>query len=168
MKFTTEDMNDIKWISNPDDYAAGDTIRKIMDAGKWEEFLKLHQDEETGEVDCDALYDYLRHESDEALADVGLHDAEATATVAEVVAKWEEENPHKPVQRNERGEAEVSIYGNDLYLTTLEDGEEDEVCLDADEVLELTRDKHHGNANAGEWDCEDTDSAEFEMWHERH
>ena len=30
MKFTTEDMNDIAWIRNPDDYEAGETIRRIM------------------------------------------------------------------------------------------------------------------------------------------
>ncbi len=163
MKFTTEDMNDIAWIRNPDDYEAGETIRRIMDEGKWDEFLEIHQDDE-GAVDCDSLYDYLRHESGEALQDVGLHDNEATATVAEVVEAWEEENAPAKVKR-ENGRPCVSITCGDLDMETIdEDGEESSESLYPDDIVELMRDKHHGNANTGEWDCEDADSAQFEMW----
>lgn len=163
MKFTTEDMNDIAWIRNPDDYEAGETIRRIMDEGKWDEFLEIHQDDE-GAVDCDSLYDYLRHESGEALQDVGLHDNEATATVAEVVEAWEEENAPAKVKR-ENDRPCVAITCGDLDMETIgEDGEEYSESLYPDDIVELMRDKHHGNANTGEWDCEDADSAQFEMW----
>ena len=163
MKFTTEDMNDIAWIRNPDDYEAGETIRRIMDEGKWDEFLEIHQDDE-GAVDCDSLYDYLRHESGEALQDVGLHDNEATATVAEVVEAWEKENAPAKVKR-ENGRPCVAITCGDLDMETIdEDGEEFSESLYPDDIVELMRDKQHGNANTGEWDCEDADFAQFEMW----
>lgn len=169
MKFATEDMNDIAWIRNPDGYGAGETIRRIMDAGKWEEFLAIHQDEETGVVDCDGLYDYLRYESGEALQDVGLHDNEATATVSEVVEAWEKENAPAKVKR-EDGNLCVTITCGDLDLEVCDDdyvdGEYTE-SLSADDIVELMRDKHHGNANTGEWDCEDVEAAEFEMWRSR-
>lgn len=163
MKFTTEDMNDIAWIRNPDDYEAGETIRRIMDEGKWNEFLEIHQDDE-GAVDCDSLYDYLCHESGEALQDVGLHDNEATATVAEVVEAWEKENAPAKVKR-ENGRPCVAITCGDLDMETIdEDGEEFSESLYPDDIVELMRDKHHGKANTGEWDCEDADFAQFEMW----
>ena len=163
MKFTTEDMNDIAWIRNPDDYEAGETIRRIMDEGKWDEFLEIHQDDE-GAVDCDSLYDYLRHESGEALQDVGLHDNEATATVAEVVEAWEKENAPAKVKR-ENGRPCVAITCGDLDMETMdEDGEEFSESLYPDDIVELMRDEHRGNANTGEWDCEDADFAQFEMW----
>lgn len=163
MKFTTEDMNDIAWIRNPDDYEAGETIRRIMDEGKWDEFLEIHQDDE-GAVDCDSLYDYLCHESGEALQDVGLHDNEATATVAEVVEAWEKENAPAKVKR-ENGRPCVAITCGDLDMETIdEDGEEFSESLYPDDIVELMRDKHHGKANTGEWDCEDADFAQFEMW----
>lgn len=159
MKFTTKDMNDIKWIANPDG-AAGDTIRKIMGAGKWEEFLELQQDDETGEVDYDSLYDYLRFESNAALQSVGLHETEATATVEEVIAAWEKQNAPTKVKR-ENGEPCVSIYGDTLDMDTIdEDGEEYSESLYPDDVAKLI----DNNANTGEWDTDDPETATFEAW----
>lgn len=173
MKYTTECMNDIKWMDDPDSYGeTGKTIRKIMDAGKWDEFCELHADSETGEVDCDSLYDYLRFESEDALLDVGLHETEATATVAEVIAEWEKENAPTKVKRNADGKPCVSMMTwrrqTTLDFDTIdEDGEETSESLDEDDIVELMRDKHHGNATKGEWDCEDPECAEFEMWRGR-
>lgn len=171
MKFTTEDMNDIVWMRNPDDYGeTGKTIRRIMDAGKWDEFLEINKNDD-GEVDCDSLYDYLRYESGRALQDVGLHDNEATATVEEVVAAWEGENAPAKVKRDENGKPCATIYLASSYASIdleviNEDGEEDTETVYNEDVVELMRDKHHGNANTGEWDCDDIASAEFEMWRE--
>lgn len=173
MKYTTEDKNDIRWMNDPDSYGeTGKTIRRIMDAGKWDEFCEIHADPETGEVDCDSLYDYLRHESGDALQDVGLHEMEATATVAEVIAAWEEDNAPAKVKRNADGKPCVSMMTWRGH-TTLdfdaidEDGEEASESLYEDDVVGLMRDKHYGNATTGEWDCEDPDCAEFEMWRGR-
>lgn len=165
MKYTTEDMNDIRWMYDPDSYwETGKTIRRIMDAGKWEEFLSLHQSDETGEVDCDALYDYLRYESGDALQDVGLHETEATATVAEVIAAWEERNAPTKVKRDEDGKPCVSIYGDTLDIDAIdEDGEEYSESLYPDDVAELI----DNNANTGEWDTDDPETATFEAWIER-
>ena len=168
MKYTTEDMNDIRWMNDPDSYGeTGKTIRRIMDAGKWNEFCEIHADPETGEVDCDSLYEYLRHESGDALQDVGLHETEATATVAEVVAAWEERNTPAKVKRDENGKPQVAIYDGkwaslDMDIVD-EDGEDDEVSLDNEEVAELI----DNNANTGEWDCTDPEAAVFEAWIER-
>ena len=168
MKFTTEDMNDIAWIKNPDNYEAGEVVRRLMNAGKWDEFLEVYANED-GEINCDELYDYLRFEAGEALQDVGLHETEATATVAEVAQAWEMENAPMRVKYSDKdGKPCASIYGDDLSLDIVdEDGEEDEITLDPDEVFELMRDKHHGNANRGAWDCEDPEAAVFEMWRGR-
>ena len=53
------------------------------------------------------------------------------------------------------------------FDTVDEDGEEFSESLDECEVAELMRDKHHGNANTGEWDCEDPETAEIEFYRER-
>lgn len=169
MKYTTECMNDIKWMDDPDSYGeTGKTIRKIMDAGKWDEFCALHADPETGEVDCDSLYDYLRYESGDALQDVGLHETEATATVAEVLAKWEDNNAPAKVKRNADGKPCVSImtwagYTTLDFDTIDEDGEESSESLDENEVAELI----DNNANTGKWDMDDPETATFDAWIER-
>lgn len=165
MKFTTEDQNDIRWIYNPDcaNEVVRDTIRKIQGAGKWEEFLEIHADIEDGTINCDELYDYLRYESDEALADVGLHETEATATVEEVITAWEKENAPMKVKR-ENGKPCATITSNQLDIETIdEDGEEYTECLYSDDIAPLI----NKNCNEGEWDSDDIEIAEFEAWIER-
>ena len=171
MKYYTKDENEFDWVKNPDGYEAGETIRRIQDAGKWDEFIALHANED-GEVDMDSLYDYLRFESDEALQDVGLHETQGTATVAEVAAAWDEANAPARIRRDENGKPLASMYTfrgeTTLDFDTIdEDGEEDGVSLDPCEVAELMRDKHNGNANTGEWDSEDPETAEIEFYCER-
>ena len=161
MKFTTEDQNDIRWMNNPDcaHENVRDTIRKIQGAGKWEEFLEIFADED-GTVDCDNLYDYLLHESSEALEDVGLHETEATATVEEVITAWEKDNAPTKVKR-ENGKPCATITCNQLDLETVdEDGDEWTETLYTDDVANLI-DK---NCNDGEWDYEDIETATFEAW----
>lgn len=170
MKFTTEDQDDIWWIRNYRDTAAGDTIQKIMDAGKWDEFLELHQDE-NGEVDCDGLYDYLRHESGDALLDVGLHWTESTHTIEEVLAAWERENEPYKVSRLENGKPSgLSIFTyrrGETYLDFEyldEDGEVQSESLDEYDVFELVGDN---NSNEGAWTGHDEETDVFECWRGR-
>lgn len=178
MIFQTSDENDIKWLADPSGYAVEDVIQKIKDAGKWETFLSLQQDDETGAVDCDALYDYLRHESEEALREVGLHYNQATATVLEVVQAWAEANKGDGLKVSycEDGKTPSGLqlydYGASLgvYLefeSVDSDGEVEEISLDADDVLELMKHKANGNADTGAWTGIDVGTAVFEMWNER-
>ena len=178
MKFITESENDIIWMHNPEQFEnVADTVKRIKDAGKWEEFLQMHQDDETGEVDCDALYDYLRYESGDALQDVGLHDNEATATVADVLKAWEKENAADglKVSRLDDGTPSGLMlfgYHGDISLdfeSIDEDGEVEEVSLDADEVLDLLQGRIPcaNNATRGKWTGTDTETDVFEMWRAR-
>ena len=175
MKFQTEDENDIKWLANPDGYEVADVVRKIKDAGKWEAFLAMQQDDETGVVDCDALYDYLRHDSGNALRDAGLHYNEGTATVMDVVEAWAKENKDDGLKVSYCADGKTPSglqlfdYGGHTgiclefeYVDT--HGEVDEVSLGADEVLELVGDKANDNANTGVWTGTDVATAVFEMW----
>jgi len=180
MKFYTEDQNDIEWMHHPERFELiADTVKRIIDAGRWEEFLQLHQDDE-GAVDCDALYEYLRHESGDALQDVGLHDNEATATVAEVLAAWEEENAPDglKVSRLEDGTPSgLSLYdygtrcgGISLDFESVDaEGEVESVSLDADEVFDLLRFRITcaNNATQGAWTGTDDADDVFEMWRGR-
>lgn len=173
MKFQTECQNDIKWLNDPSGYAVEDVVRKIQDAGKWEKFLQMQQDN-NGVVDCDELYDYLQHESSSALRDVGLHFTENTATVAEVVKAWKE--AHKGdgwrVSYDADGKTPTGLmlfnYGHSIgtcleFETVDPDGKVNEESLDEDEVLELLGDKAR-NATVGAWTGTDPGSAVFEMW----
>ena len=170
MKFTTSDENDIWWIHNYRDTAAGDTIQKIMDAGKWDEFLGLHQDE-NGEVDCDGLYDYLRHAGECALLDVGLHETESTHPIEEVLAAWERENEPYKVSRCEDGKPSgLMLFHCRLGETYLdfeyldEDGEVQSESLDEYEVFDLVGDN---NSTEGAWTGHDTETDVFECWRGR-
>lgn len=177
MKFQTTDERDIKWLDNPEGYEVADVIQKIKDAGKWEAFLAMQQDDETGVVDCDALYDYLRHESANALLEVGLHWTEGTATALEVVQAWAEKYKDDGLRVSycEDGKTPSGLqlydYGAALgvYLefeSVDADGEVDEVSLDADDVLELVKHKANGNADTGAWTGIDFGTAVFDMWRE--
>lgn len=165
MKFITEDQNDIRWMNNPDcaHENVRNTMRKIQGAGKWEEFLNIHMNENDGTIDCDSLYDLLLHESSEALEDVGLHEIQTTATVEEVITAWEKANAPTKVKR-ENGKPCANITCNQLdFKTTDEDGEEYTECLDSYDIAKLI-DK---NCNEGEWDTDDIEIAEFEAWIKR-
>lgn len=165
MKFVTQDENDIAWMRNPEGYAVADTVQQIKDAGKWEEFLQLHQDDETGEIDCDNLYDCLRYESCEALLDVGLHYTEATANVKDVAAAWDAQNAPAHVRRNADGSPMASFFDQTLSFDIIdEDGAESTVDLEPDDVVELVG---KPRANTGEWDDEAPDCATFDMWNDR-
>jgi hypothetical protein len=162
MKYITEDPNDIRWMNNPDcaHENVRNAIRRMQGAGKWEEFLNIHMNEADGTVDCDSLYDYLRHESSEALEDVGLHEIQTTATVEEVITAWEKENAPTKVKR-ENGRPCATITCNQLDFETVdEDGDEWTETLYSDDVANLI-DK---NCNDGEWDDEDIEIAKFEAW----
>lgn len=175
MKFQTNDQEDIRWLHNPDEFEVGDVVKQIKDAGKWDQLLELEQDEE-GVVDCDSLYDYLRHEAPAALLSVGLHHTEATASVAEVIAEWAKAHASEGLKVSYCADGKTPSglqlynYGKLLGGISLEfevvdsDGRIDEMSLDSDEVFELVKDKAHGNANTGAWDCTDQKSATFEMW----
>ena len=175
MKFQTEDQNDIKWMDNPDGYlGVAEEIRMIKGAGRWEDFLAQNADE-NGVVDCDALYDYLRHDGPRALLSVGLHYNEGTATVMDVVKAWKEEHKDEGVRVSYMADGKTpsglqlfnygKSFGTDLMFESVnEDGEVEEVSLDSDEVLELVGDKANGNANTGAWTGIDPDTAVFEMW----
>ena len=178
MKFQTGDVNDIKWISNPEGYEVADVVGKIKDAGKWDTLLQLEADED-GVVDCDALYDRLRHEAAETLLSVGLHYTEATATVMEVVNEWAWKNKKDGLKVSycEDGKTPSGLqlydYGDRILGCCLEfecvnpDGTVEEVSLDADDVFELVKGKANGNANTGEWTCTDVETAVFEMWSDK-
>lgn len=175
MKFQTESEQDIHWLRDVDGYEVADTVRKIKDAGKWDEFLRLEADDD-GVVDCDALYDRLRHESREALASVGLHETDATSTPLAVIAAWAKDNPDMRVSYQADGKTPSGLqlydYGVSGIGTCLEfeavneDGEVEEVSLDEDDVLELVRDGAGCAVNSGKWNGTDADSAVFEMWEE--
>lgn len=178
MKFQTTDERDIKWMADPSGYDVKDVVEKIKDAGKWEAFLAMQQDDETGVVDCDALYDYLRHESANALLDVGLHWTEGTATALEVVKAWEKEHENEGLRVSYGADGttpsglQLYDYGAALgvYLefeAVDTDGEVDEVSLDADDVLELVKHKANGNADTGAWTGIDVGTAVFELWNGR-
>lgn len=174
MRFQTSDANDIRWMNDPEGHEVGDVVGAIKAAGKWDLFLAQQQDED-GVVDCDALYDYLRNEGPAALLSVGLHYNEATATPLDVVKAWAEEYAKDGLTVSYCADGKTPS-GFQLYNygTTIgiclefesigTHGEVEEVSLDADEVFELVKDKAHGNATKGAWDCIDLDHAEFEMW----
>lgn len=175
MKFQTSDENDIRWIHNVEDYEVADTVRRIRDAGKWDAFLAIEADDDNV-VDCDALYDRLRHESREALASVGLHETDATSTPMAVVTAWAKANPDMRVSYLSDGKTPSGLqlydYGCSGIGTCLEfeaadeDGEVEEVSLDEDEVLELVKDGAGCSVNSGKWNGTDVNSAVFEMWEE--
>ena len=178
MKFITEDENDIRWMHNPEQFEyIADTVKRIKDAGKWEDFLQMHQDDETGAVDCDALYEYLRHESGDALQDVGLHDNEATATVEDVLKAWEEENAADGLKVSRLDDGTPSglmlfEYHGDISLdfeSVDENGNIEEVSLDAGEVFDLLQGRIPcaNNATRGEWTGTDVKEDVFEMWRVR-
>jgi len=176
MKFQTEDENDIAWMRNPSEYEAGPTIQRIKDAGQWDHFLNLHANED-GVIDCDGLYDYLRHESGDSLLDVGLHDNEGTATVREVIEAWLEANKDDGYTASycadgttfsgvslftyRNGDTQLEFEATDAH------GAVEEISLDEDEVLELVGDKANNNATTGKWDSHDEATATFEMWRGR-
>lgn len=174
MKFQTSDENDIHWLRDVDGYEVADTVHKIKGAGKWEQFLGLEADDD-GVVDCDALYDRLRHESREALASVGLHETDATAMALAVVAAWAKANPDMRVSYCADGKTPSGLqlydYGHPIgtcleFEAEDEDGETEEVSLDEDEVLELVKDGAGCAVNSGKWNGTDVNSAVFEMWEE--
>ena len=175
MKYLTECENDIHWLRDVDGYEVADTVHKIKDAGKWEQFLQLEADSD-GVVDCDALYDRLRLESREALASVGLHETDATSTPLAVIAAWAKDNPDMRVSYLADGKTPsgLQLYDYDLSSigTCLEfeavngDGEVEEVSLDEDDVLELVKGGAGCAVNSGKWNGTDVDSAVFEMWEE--
>jgi len=175
MKYQTTDENDIKWMADPSGYDVAEVVKKIKAAGKWEQLLQLEADED-GVVDCDALYDRLNHESDEALASVGLHWTEGTATALEVVKAWERENEdeHLKVKYGPDGKTPSGLslydYGGSTgvclefdYLE--EDGCEKTASLGPDEVLDLVSAKAN-DATHGEWTGTDENSDVFDMWKE--
>ena len=174
MKFQTSDENDIKWMADPSGYEVADVMQKMKDAGKWEEFLRLEQDND-GVVDCDALYDRLRHESREALESVGLHETDATATVMDVVNAWAKDNEDigYKVSYCADGKTPSGLclydYGGSIGISLEfeavdEDGAVEEVSLDADEVLDLVKSKSDSTVDAGAWTGIAVDTAVFEMW----
>jgi len=175
MKYQTESEQDIVWLRDVDGWEVADTVHKIKDAGKWDEFLQREADND-GVVDCDALYDRLRHESREALASVGLHETDATSTPMAVVAAWAKANPDMRVSYLADGKTPsgLQLYDYDLSSigTCLEfeamdaDGEVEEVSLDEDDVLELVKGSASCSVNNGKWNGTDVDSAVFEMWEE--
>lgn len=185
MKFITEDENDIRWMHNPEQFEnIADTVKRIKDAGKWEEFLQMHQDDATGVVDCDDLYEYLRYESGDALQDVGLHDNEATATVEDVLKAWEEENAADGLKVSRLDDGTPSglmlfdyghgsryiVGGISLDFESVdEDGAVEEVSLDADEVYDLLKYRITcaNNATCGQWTGTDCKTDIFEMWRGR-
>ena len=144
----------------------------------------MHQDDETGAVDCDDLYEYLHHESGDALQDVGLHDNEATATVEDVLKAWEEKNAADglKVSRLDDGTpsglmlfdyghgSRYTVGGISLDFESVdEDGEVEEVSLDADEVFDLLKYRITcaNNATCGQWTGTDCKTDIFEMWRGR-
>lgn len=172
MKFQTENENDIHWLRDVDGYEVADTVRKMQDMGKWDEFLRLEADND-GVVDCDALYDRLRHESRDALASVGLHETDATSTPMAVVAAWAKDNPDMRVSYMADGKTpsglQLYYYGEQIgtcleFEATNEDGEVEEVSLDEDEVLELVKGNARCVVDSGKWNGTDVNSAVFEMW----
>lgn len=174
MKFQTEDEQDIHWLRDVDGYEVADTVRKIKGAGKWEQFLQLEADND-GVVDCDALYDRLRHESREALASVGLHETDATVMALAVVAAWAKANPDMRVSYCADGKTPSGLqlydYGSGIgtcleFEAEDEDGETEEVSLDEDEVLELVKGEAGCAVTSGKWNGTDVSSAVFEMWEE--
>jgi hypothetical protein len=174
MKYLTESEQDIVWLRDVDGYEVADTVHKIRDAGKWEQFLQLEADID-GVVDCDALYDRLRYESREALASVGLHETDATSTPMAVVTAWAKANPDMRVSYCADGKTPSGLqlydYGRGMG-TCLEfeaidaDGDVEEVSLDEDEVLELVRGEAGCSVDSGKWDGTDVNGAVFEMWEE--
>lgn len=175
MKFQTNDEHDIRWLANPGEYDVGDVVQKIKNAGRWEQFLEIQ--EEDGVVDCDALYDYLRYDAAAALLSVGLHYNEATATALDVVRAWAEayEGDGLKVSYCADGKTPSGLqlfdYGGRTgvcleFECVDTHGETDEVSLDAGEVLELVGDKAHGNATTGDWTGNNVETDVFEMWRE--
>lgn len=175
MKYQTTDETDIKWMADPSGYEVEEVVKKIKDAGKWDQLLQIEADED-GVVDCDALYDRLVHESYEALASVGLHWTEGTATALEVVKAWEKEHEGEGLKVSYCADGEtpsgLSLYdyggsiGISLEFESVDaDGVVEPVSLDPDEVLELVSAKAN-NATNGEWTGTDDKTAVFDMWKE--
>lgn len=173
MRFKVNDPNEIRWMRDPEEYEVGEVVNKLKAANKWDELLEIEQDEE-GVVDCDALYDYLRHDGATALLSVGLHSNEAVATVQEVVAAWAKEHAEEGLKVSYCADGKtpsgLQLFdygpsGIDLVFESVNaDGETEEVDLDSDEVLGLVGDMANGNATEGAWTCTDTEHATFEMW----
>ena len=176
MKYQTEDENDIKWMADPSGYEVADVMQKMKDAGNWEEFLRLEQDND-GVVDCDALYDRLRHESREALKSVGLHETDATATVMDVVNAWAKANEAEGMKVSYCADGKTPSglclydYGGRVGISlefdaTDEDGATESVSLDVDDVLDLVKSKSPSTVDSGAWSSADENTAVFEMWKE--
>lgn len=170
MKFVTESEADIRWLADPSGYEVADVVYQIKDAGKWDEFLEGQQDID-GYIDADGLYDFLRHESDDALASVGLHNITDTATVEDVLKAWEAETAREYPGLKVHRDADGKPIGLELYTdreeTTLyfetiwDDNDIDTESLDEDDVCELVKTRY---TKGGKWDCDNPDVAEFEMW----
>ena len=176
MRFQTGDENDIVWMRDFGEYSVADVVRKIKDAGKWDALLAIEADAE-GVVDCDALYELLRHESREALRLVGLHEAEATATPMEVVEAWAKAYAGEGLKvsycEDGKTPSGLALYDYGTRIGTCiefecvdKDGEVDSVSLDEGEVLALVSDKSGSFVDRGAWSSEDVDDAVFEMWSE--
>jgi len=176
MKFQVNDPNDIRWMRDPEEYDVGDVVSKLKAADKWEELLEIES--EDGVVDCDALYDYLRHDGAAALLSVGLHLNEAVATVQDVLKAWAEENAEEGLKVSYCADGKtpsgLQLFdygpydGIDLEFESVNaDGETEEVSLDPDEVLRLVGHMANGNATEGAWTCTDVEHATFEMWRGR-
>ena len=77
IKYAVEDVNEIKWFSDPPEKwdeqkrFIPETIQKLRDAGKLEDFLLDHgiRSNEGADVivDMEEVYETLRHESDEVI-----------------------------------------------------------------------------------------------------
>lgn len=178
MKFQTGCENDIVWIRDPDSFEVGDTVAQIRAAGKWDEFLLVHSDE-GGIVDCDWLYDYLRHESEDALESVGLHPVVATFTLETVLKTWEEKSAPKGTRVSRIDAPGSQDHGKptglDLFQyrdgsVTLdfesvdEEGDISSETMDEDDIVALMQQVISDKIHAGEWDCCDPDIAEFSVW----
>ena len=167
MKYQIDDPNEISWVRNYDYERIREEMRMILDAGKWDEFLSLHADE-NGVVNMDKVYDCLRYEGPESLLSVGLHYTESTHTVEEVLKAWEKENAPLKVSRLENGKPSGLMlfnYGRSGIALDFEsvdkEGQVESESLDADEVFDLVGDN---NSTEGEWTGTDCESDVFECW----
>lgn len=167
-QYQVDDPYQISWVRNyEDNEGIREEMRMILDAGKWEEFLSLHADE-NGVVDMDEVYDCLRYEGPGSLLSVGLHYTESTHTVKEVLEAWEKENAPLKVSRLENGKPSGLMlfnYGRSGialdFESVDENGEVESESLDADEVFDLVGDN---NSTEGEWTGTDCESDVFECW----
>ena len=168
MKYQVNNSDEISWVRNYEDYEGiREEMRLIIDAGKWDEFLSLHADE-NGVVDMDEVYVHIRYEGPESLLSVGLHYTESTHTVEEVLKEWEKKNAPLKVSRLQDGKAsglmlfKYEISGIALDFESVDEGGGiKSESLDADEVFDLVGDN---NSTEGEWTGTDCESDVFECW----